>query len=45
VPVLSNDFLISVAHSKKEVMPPSLALPASAPEHDWFANGAIGFTW
>jgi hypothetical protein len=45
VPVVSNDFLISVAHSKKEVIPPSLARRASVPEHDWFANGAIGFTW
>ena len=40
-----HDFATSVAHSKKEVIPPSLALHASAPEHDWFANGAIGFTW
>jgi hypothetical protein len=38
VPVLSNDSLISVAHSKKEVILPKLALRASAPEHDWFAK-------
>jgi hypothetical protein len=44
VPVLGNDFLISVVHSKKEVIP-QFARHASAPEHGWFANGAIGFTW